>query len=334
MDAARRAEAQRVSVVFHAALTALGADAAVDALDDWQDVANTPSQIVGSVARFLVRAMSLVTSYRREARELALAYIRLHRALHTGFTFSGGAGEDLPALQEEFYSKVQDYVPGLLEPSGAMIDDETGEVIVEAPADFDFDVEVEPLPEVDQDELDELSEDILREKISESAVESLKRHQPDPVSPAKDADADREEARNIAGSIVGQAIQREVMQGGREQEEQIGRKDKRVIAFARISKTGTPCGFCAMLISRGAVYKSESTAGGGVNGEQYHGGCNCIEVEIYSLEQYNEDPRFNLNRELRALWKKEIEKKYSGKAALKAWRSIIRQKYQAGQEPA
>src|SRR5690606_22417484 len=49
--------------------------------------------------------------------------------------------------------------------------------------------------------------------------------------------------------------------------------DRRVIGYVRVSKTGTPCHFCAVLLSRGFVYKSESSAGGGFNGnadEKYH----------------------------------------------------------------
>src|SRR5690606_38028336 len=42
--------------------------------------------------------------------------------------------------------------------------------------------------------------------------------------------------------------------------------DRRVIGYVRVSKTGTPCHFCAVLLSRGFVYKSESSAGGGFNG--------------------------------------------------------------------
>lgn len=326
MDAARRKEATKVSTIFHAALTALGADAAIDALDDWQDVANTPDRIVTSVARFLVRALSLVTVYRREARELALVYLRYHRALHTGYTFSGATGDDLAALREEFYSEVQDTVPGLLEPSGAMVDDETGEVIVEAPDDFDFEVTVEDLPEYDEGALEDLSEDILRDKISEGAVASLKRHQPSTSRPATEVDSERDEAHEIAGSIVGMAVQREVLGGGREPVKEIGKKDKRVLGFVRVSKTGTPCGFCAMLISRGPVYKSAKSATQTTEGAQYHAGCNCIEIEVYSQEQYDEDPRFDLNRELQKEWP-GVTKGRSGKAALKAWRKHIRQKY-------
>lgn len=333
MDEARRAEARKASIIFHSALVVLGADASIDALRDWQDVANTPANIASSVARFLARALGLVSAARQEARILALAYLRYSRALQTGYTFDGPQGGDLGALGAEFYETVQELAPGLLEPDGSMIDDDTGEVIVEAPEDFDFEVGVEPLPEIDEDELDDLSEIILREQIAESAVESLERHQPKPGLSADDADAQRDEARETAGSIVGQAIQREVMGGGREAVKEIGLKDKRVIGFARVSKTGTPCGFCAMLISRGPVYKSAKTATQTTEGGQYHGGCNCIEVEVYSIEQYNEDPRFDLNRELQGEWP-EVTKGLGGKAALSAWRKHIRQKFKADQESA
>lgn len=331
MSAERRAEARKVSIIFHSALIMLGADAAIDALDDWQDVANTPASIVASVARYLNRALALTSAARQEARTLALAYLRYSRALQTGFTFDGPQGAELGLLRDEFYETVWELAPGLLEPDGSMIDDDTGEVIVEGPEPFDFEIEVEPLPEINEDELDELSEIILREQIAESAVESLERHQPKPGLPADDVDAQRDEARVIAGSIVGQAVQREVVGAGREKVKETGLKDKRVMAFARVSKTGTPCGFCAMLISRGPVYKSAASAVFTKEGGQYHGGCNCIEVEVYSIEQYNEDPRFDLNRGLSKEWP-GVTSGLGGKSALSAWRKHIRQKFKADRE--
>lgn len=56
----------------------------------------------------------------------------------------------------------------------------------------------------------------------------------------------------------------------------------RPFAWARVvtpSKNG-PCGFCAMLASRGPVYKTSKTAGVGVN--RFHNHCRCVCVAVYT----------------------------------------------------
>lgn len=56
----------------------------------------------------------------------------------------------------------------------------------------------------------------------------------------------------------------------------------RPFAWARVvtpSKNG-PCGFCAMLASRGPVYKTSKTAGVGVN--RFHNNCRCVCVGVYT----------------------------------------------------
>lgn len=76
-------------------------------------------------------------------------------------------------------------------------------------------------------------------------------------------------------------------------------RDKNVAGWVRWSKTGTPCGFCAMLMSRGIVYKSSATAG---EFSDWHDGCQCVPMLVRSLEEYQADPKFRLNRYYNRMW--------------------------------
>jgi hypothetical protein len=57
-------------------------------------------------------------------------------------------------------------------------------------------------------------------------------------------------------------------------------RDSAAVGWARVSD-GSPCAFCAMLVSRGPVYKSQASAGFGESGK-YHDGCGCFVVPLYS----------------------------------------------------
>lgn len=81
--------------------------------------------------------------------------------------------------------------------------------------------------------------------------------------------------RAAESSTIG-AIFRIVADGGRNTISATAHRDPQALGFARITD-GKPCAFCAMLASRGFVYKSEETAGG-----QYHDRCGCFAQPMYS----------------------------------------------------
>lgn len=65
-----------------------------------------------------------------------------------------------------------------------------------------------------------------------------------------------------------------------------GKVIARPFAFARVvhpSKNG-PCGFCAMLASRGPVYKSSRTAGQTAN--RFHHSCRCTVVPVFTSRRW------------------------------------------------
>jgi len=77
-----------------------------------------------------------------------------------------------------------------------------------------------------------------------------------------------------------------------------------------------------MLISRGAVYKS-ATSAEFANGDKYHDNCHCVAEPIFTSDQAASG-RYSLNRAYGTLWP-QVTAGLSGKAALRAWRRFIRQ---------
>lgn len=100
--------------------------------------------------------------------------------------------------------------------------------------------------------------------------------------------------------------------------------DKRAVGWARATD-GQPCYFCAMLASRGPVYKSEGSAD-----FRSHGRCGCVATPVYSYDQ----PWPPGASEFRDLYDEQIAGRYSagrmsGKAgqypsnrALQEWRKV------------
>jgi hypothetical protein len=78
----------------------------------------------------------------------------------------------------------------------------------------------------------------------------------------------------------------------------------------RQTTSGHPCAFCAMLESRGAIYKTERTAA-----FQAHNHCACVPVPVFTKE----DIKLLRDNDLYLEWQK-VTKGYSGRDALNAWR--------------
>jgi len=110
-------------------------------------------------------------------------------------------------------------------------------------------------------------------------------------------------ARDALADAAG-AAGRHVLEGGRQAQLHLVHADDAAKGWMRITD-GEPCAFCAMLASRGPVYKSEQSANYVVNpkakrplGALYHDNCGCSAEAVYDRGQ--EWPA--LNREFRELW--------------------------------
>lgn len=76
------------------------------------------------------------------------------------------------------------------------------------------------------------------------------------------------------------AVVRHTLDAGRETVIATTQRDEEAYGFARVTD-GQPCAFCAMLASRGAVYKSEATGN-----FECHDGCGCGVEPAYGEDDY------------------------------------------------
>ncbi|MGV9312596.1 VG15 protein [Streptomyces sp. NPDC003691] len=334
--AARHAETDQATEAFHTALAQIGAETAAGALALWADV---PADLRGATAgAWLRRAITLVMGQRRRSRDLARAFYRLARALQTGRTVADPYHPEpthvtLADLRREFAALAGPSRPAAPAGGGAA----TGEP-GEAPhlADQDERVLVEELPGLRESE--ELIERQAEEELA-TVLEALgtlnlnrKLAEVDDGQPARDADRERAEAHQQSGAQQAAAAARVAMNGARSTTWNHMRRDGRAMGYVRLSKTGTPCGWCAMLISRGATYKSRESATF-ADGDKFHDNCLCYAVPVFSRQQFQGSELMALSREYGALWP-TVTKGLSGKAAVSAWRRFIRQKHRAAAQEA
>ncbi|USH44594.1 hypothetical protein SEA_BROPLEASE_9 [Streptomyces phage BroPlease] len=363
---ARQAEADQASVAFQVALTQIGAGTVEEALKLWQAV--PPTARAATSTAWLRRAITLVMTRRRMSRDLARAYYRLARALRTGRTVADPYHPEptyvtLETLRREFAELIGDASDGSLEGSSSTPSSDSSDSSPQAASGASVEAggevqpsEEEPAPEAGDDpdddqilveELPRLRDDeerIEREAEAEARVilEALgpanlerKTAALDAAKPAADVDKAREEAHQQAGARQAATAERLVMNGGRSAVWNHMTKDRRVIGYIRLSRSGSPCGWCAMLISRGPVYKSQATAAY-ADGDAYHDNCHCYAEPVYSLAQYkgsSASSLYELNRRYEELWPK-VTKGLSGKAAVSAWRRFVRQEQKAAAQEA
>lgn len=344
----RATEADNASVAFHIALTSIGVSTIEEALVLWGDVSTSPTKVTATSSRWLTRAISLVMRNRRMSRDLAVAYYRLVRALRTGKTIQGptraaGTHVTLGELRREFASLVDDFAPPPtparaepLSPSTERVDasnrkDEAGATPksgLDSPDDNDS-ILIEELKRLDeeQDRLEALAEEEIRialEALGSANLES-KLSVVDDQQLASEADIARDDIHRQVGFQQAAAVERVVLDGGRGELWSLADQDARAIGYARISRTGTPCGWCAMLISRGAVYRSKKSATRAIygDGDMYHDNCHCYAIPIFSQRQFNESALFELNRKYAIEWPR-VTQGLGGKDAVSAWRKHIR----------
>lgn len=346
---ARAAEADRATVAFQIALTQLGVASIEEALALWSNV--PPTNAGATSAAWLRRAIFLISTRRRRSRDLALAYYRLVRALRTGRTIADPRKPEprfvsMETLRREFSElagpqrpdeRTGELPPSQDTPALEIAPEEPTSEPLEGDEDSDADrILVEEIEALDaaMRENERAAEEEARlvlEQLGPNRLEKDEQERSD-AAPARDVDASREDSHRTAGSRVAMATQRLTVNGARSTIWSAAQRDSRVIGYIRLSRTGTPCGWCAMLISRGPVYRSEQSATY-AEGDLYHDNCNCYAEPVYSREQYASSPLYELNRRYQEEWPR-VTAGLSGKDALRAWRKHIRQEQKAAQEAA
>ncbi len=358
-------EAYEVSNTFHVALALIGAGVYAALFALWSQVVTpTPGRAQVTATRWSTSAESIISHGRTDASDLASSYLMLHRALNTGYTMpprgGGSAPTSLDELRRAFVEKVRDLAPSALRnniiPDPTPTDGHDDRVEVDPPSGVyrpyspnhwggDLVVGVEEIDGLDAmlDTLDEWSAKETRNVLDDLGIKRLllklqELERPNIPGPEdmpgltpQQLDAAREEASAIVGRGVAAHGERIALNGGRQAEIAKGRRDPRVKGFVRVhfpEGDVNPCGFCALLISRGMdeIYSSKKIADGGANFDQFHAGCHCRAVEVYSASTYETDAQYALNREYRKLWDTEFRDQYAGNnaAGIAAWRRLFR----------
>jgi hypothetical protein len=117
------------------------------------------------------------------------------------------------------------------------------------------------------------------------------------------------QAAQNSGVIMAGAGQRLITNGARQAVLQSVSADKRAVAWMRVT-SANPCSFCSLLASRGAVYRSEASAG-----FEAHSHCMCVAAPVFS----HADAQATRNNPLYQQYK-QATKGTSGQDAMNAWR--------------
>lgn len=118
--------------------------------------------------------------------------------------------------------------------------------------------------------------------------------------------ATRDEAPHVGGSLVtvpapdptlalsrlSSGVQLEVADAARETIERNADDDPEIARFARHASANA-CAFCALMATRGAVYRTAASAG---NGNKYHANCHCVAYPVF-VGEVDESPAYVLTWE-------------------------------------
>lgn len=129
----------------------------------------------------------------------------------------------------------------------------------------------------------------------------------------------------LAESRLTGAVDRMVLNVGRQTLVEAVQQDRRARGWARVARPDA-CSFCRLLQTRGAVYKSEQTAGRNANsrfvgaGEfKFHNNCHCYIEPVFGIYELSARARADL-----ALYR-ESTAGLSGSDARKAFRQAVEQ---------
>lgn len=319
---ARMAEADRVELVYYWALNQLGNGLVVDSLDLWQGV--PASKQAARSSWWLVELLKLLFGFRKEAQELAIRYYRLVRALRLGETIgidgeSVGDTVSLERLRDEFEQIVDeidretlgDVAPNWGQEDATFDDPPALEMGDDEDAiRIDQSIDVDELIRKQDDAAEQEATDVLDRLGLSNLTKKLGTIDPN----SAEFEAEVRKAHTDAGNRQAAAAMRIMLNASRGLVYDLADTDLKILGWVRYSRTGTPCGWCAMLISRGFVYKTRRgaegkgakaqtvRAGDASETDKYHDNCRCVAVPIFLESQYESSSLFDLNREYDRLW--------------------------------
>lgn len=316
----------------------LAADAAWQVREAWAQV--SPTDLETTSRSWLASAVPLLRGFRWRSRRLSGAYLRLVRGQRTGRTLPPlDPGPDraeirLGELRDEFYRLAG-------EPRPRPTTDDAVRVQVD---DFEW-------PDEDAEGEDRAATVSLVVTGPVHAQRGLDRVQVDIDRGRLDAPdvlAELDAVMRDAGATAASAADREAQRGGRNLIAGYAQADRAVVGWARVTDAD-PCWWCAMLASRGAIYRSQWRAGfsgqtrrgarrpdrmpdgwedwppdrlAGWEAEQglnrFHDNCHCTIVPVYSRDGWVP--------EVSAQWRRlytDSTRGLAGPAARRAFREAI-----------
>jgi len=310
-------ELSRVEAAHRAAQARLGLAGAYLVLRDWG--AGAPSTQVST--GWISPALRVINALRKVSVKLARRYYRLARAIETGTTLGhpdtpvDGSTVAMEVLRTEFLEVLQEIaemgnsapptgrdpdvdflfkelvkedprasengrlelmesvdLPSYIEDWEAEHDRDAGEFI--EIDDFDWDDDPE-----DEAEVLSLLDKALENDVVKAANDRIRALRDSETAPGAAMDQLVEQQQN-AGSIAAGRVDRFGIAAGRSEIDRVIPLDRRVKKVAR-GLGPNPCNFCAMLASRGFVYKDKRTAnlaGGADSIRRYHDNCHCYPI--------------------------------------------------------
>lgn len=332
-------EAFRVVLAYQAALAQLSGQIILEAIRLWQRL--NPGRFDRSSDLWLSEVIALALQRHNEARDLGEAFYRLYRALLWERTVRASDGSDGDEVSlNELRDRFAELVDGL--PAESAYVPGNDDVLI--PID-NFEIETASQRRVREEQARSQAEVLLRVLGQERIRKRFEELNLDDLT-ASEADVLRNEILDSAEEQQASAVELVAENGARGLVHNAVNNDQASLGWVRVSSTGMPCGFCAMLISRGFrhLYNSQKSALGAVNhdrskeegnwvGDEYHRNCKCIAVPVFSLSQYNSSEMFALNRELSQMWQSGngIEVR-PGETFRQAWNRHFRQERERAQE--
>jgi hypothetical protein len=258
-----------------------------------------PDRLEESGPAWVRAVMQLLRAFRLRSARAATDYYRRYRLAEV----PGAEPIELPPLRPQ--QSISDRAPRDVLDVIDLIDDDS--------------IDVRDLPDIDWGQLDQVAQRSLQYTGPLNLAERRRRREPE------------RQARDRALVQASGAASRHVANGGRLATLRAIDRDDVVKGYIRVTKED-PCYFCAMLASRGPVFRSEWQAGGsnrrgrrnaqaGVPflGEglfKVHDHCRCT-VEPVMFGDANWPGR---GREFQKLWNDNIRGRYTGEDAIRAWR--------------
>ena len=306
-------EAAAVNDAYAKALAIYGASVVAQVLYDWNAVNYA---VPSGRTALLLLLMKRIKDARRKLAALSLARARLVSALRSGVQQVGGTQvpRTLKSLRESFTEALGEvgaprarHAISLNASKFIPIDPETG----------DLDTLLETINDAIDDEIEGTFGNLGAGRLAKIAKKQG-------VVTADDIATSR--------NMVAQGMERIALNGARDTDAKVIQLNKKVYGVVRKHNAvagDAPCGFCAVLLSRGAVYLSKRSGESTFNEEtreweKYHPGCHCTAEEVYSESEWLNSPRYALNRALQVEWNENIKGRYAPQDAMSEWRKHVK----------